>query len=331
MSESPLLSSQPLRQGHLAVGDGHRLYFETWGNPSGLPVLVLHGGPGSGTSPRVRELYDERLCHLVLFDQRGAGRSEPVGELRANDTAALLADIEQLRTHLGVGRWLVTGGSWGASLALAYAALHRPVVLGLLLRGIFLTGTEEVRSFFQRGWRWAPDAWAALAGCCLPAERDDLLAALQRRLEGNDRGLARAAALAWAEYERCLSVGRGVPAAAPEAPDVAAQDRLCAKYRLQAHYFRQECFLGEARLLAMAASLGDLPTAILHGRRDHVCRPRNALLVHRRIPGSVLRWIPRCGHEPFHPVMAAQWLACVRDFAARGRFSPATAAGRGDT
>lgn len=313
-------SPAPLRSGYLAVGDGHRLYYETWGNPHGLPVLVLHGGPGSGTTPRLRSLYDESLCHLVLFDQRGAGRSQPAGELRANDTAALLADIERLRTHLGLTRWLVTGGSWGASLALAYAASHRQAVLGLLLRSVFLTGAVEVREFFQGAARWAPEAWATLAGRFSTMERDDLLAALQRQLEGDDAVAARQAAMAWAAYEQSLAMG-GVAVPAECGPDdPAAQDRLRAKYRLQAHYLRQECFLGEARLLDLAATLAGMPVALLHGRRDRICRPRNACLVQQRIPGSQLYWIAGCGHDPFHPAMAAVWLACLRQFAAAGLF-----------
>jgi len=319
---SPPSSPEPLRSGYLVVGDGHRLYYETWGNPQGLPVLVLHGGPGSGTTPRLRSLYDESLCHLVFFDQRGAGRSQPAGALRANDTAALLADIERLRGHLGLTRWLVTGGSWGASLALAYAASYRPAVLGLLLRSVFLTGAGEVREFFQGGARWAPEAWAPLAAQFSPAARDDLLAALQRQLEGDDPVTAGQAAMAWAAYEQSVATGGATVPAGRGPDDPAMQERLRAKYRVQAHYLRQECFLGEARLLDLAATLEGMPVALLHGRRDRICRPRNALLVQRRIPGSQLHWIAGCGHDPFHPAMAAVWLACLRQFAAMGRFGP---------
>lgn len=321
LPSTPLPSlPDPLQSGLLDVGHGHRLYFETCGNPSGLPVLVLHGGPGSGAAPRLRSLYDPELCYTVLFDQRGAGRSLPFGELRNNDTAALLADIERLRGHLGIGRWLVSGGSWGASLALAYAALHRPATLGVLVRSAFLTGEREVRWFFQGAARRFPSAWANLAVPFSAEERGDLLAALQHRLHGDDAVAARAAAAAWARYERCLASGDD-HAEAALSDDPAAQAQLVAKYRLQAHYLSRQCFLGEARLLDLAGTLASLPVALLHGRRDWICRPRNACLLQRRIAGSRLQWISGCGHDPFHPGMVDAWRRHLRQFAGHGDFA----------
>lgn len=314
----------PLRSDFLAVGDGHRLYFECCGNPQGLPVLVLHGGPGSGASPRMRQLYDPALFHTVLFDQRGAGRSLPHGELHANDSAALIADIERLRRHLGIERWLVSGGSWGASLAVTYAASHPEAVLGVLIRSLFLTGAADLHWFFQDGAKRAPAAWATLAEQVPAEQRHNLLPALQTVLHGADPAdpaATRRLALAWLQYEQCLSTAvPGRPAELPpsEAADI---DRLVAKYRLQAHYFTQHCFLGEERLLDLAERLHDVPVALLHGRQDWVCRPVNAELLQQRLPASRLCWIDGCGHEPFHEQMAATWIGLLQRFAEHGDFA----------
>jgi len=315
----PLL--EPLSSGQLDVGDGHRLYFESCGNPHGVPVVVLHGGPGSGASPRMRTLYDPQLFHVVLFDQRGAGRSLPAGELHANHLDALLADIERLRVHFGIARWLVSGGSWGATLALAYAASYPQAVLGVLVRSIFLSGERDLHWFFQGVARLVPQDWEALAALVSPAERDDLLAALQRRLNGTDPALARTVALAWARYEERLA-RPGLPGPSdPALDDLATQDRLLSKCRLQAHYLRQQCFLGEARLWHLVARLPAVPVAIVHGRLDWICVPENAWRLHQAIPGSRLTWADGAGHEPFHPAMANAWNDYLHCFAERGDFA----------
>jgi len=314
----PLLEA--LTTGYLDVGDGHRLYFETCGNPAGVPVVVLHGGPGSGASLRLRTLYDPERFHTVLFDQRGAGRSLPAGELRANDLDALIADIERLRAHLGIASWLVSGGSWGATLALAYAASCPAAVRGLLVRSVFLAGARDLRWFFQGAAALVPQAWAELAAQVLPGERGDLLAALQQQLNGDDPAQARQAALAWARYEQCLAQPGPLPLADPALDDVAAQDRLVGKYRLQAHYLARQCFLGEPPLFGLVARLPPVPVAIVHGRLDWVCVPENAWRLHLAIPGSRLAWADGAGHEPFHPAMAEAWIGFLRCFAERGDF-----------
>lgn len=321
----PLL--EPLRSGLLDVGDGHRLYFETCGNPRGVPVVALHGGPGSGTNPRMHTLYDPQRFHVVLFDQRGAGRSLPAGELHANDLDALLADIERLRAHLGIACWLVSGGSWGATLALAYAASYPQAVLGVLVRSIFLAGERDLHWFFQDAAALVPQAWEALAAQVSPTERDDLLSALQRRLNGADPALARAAALAWARYEQCLAQPGQPGQPDPALDDLAMQERLVGKYRLQAHYLQQQCFLGEPRLWRLVARLPAVPVAIVHGRLDWICVPENAWRLQRAIPGSRLTWADGAGHEPFHPAMAKAWIDYLHCFAKRGDFSTIPPAG----
>ena len=299
----PLCAMPSLSSFLLPVGDGHQLYVETWGNPAGEPVLVLHGGPGSGCSPRFRELYDAQRQYVVFFDQRGAGRSLPAGEVRANTTADLIADIEHLRRHLGIACWRVTGGSWGATLALAYAAAHREMVSGALVRSVFMPGAGNVAWFFQGLAEVRPDAWRALAVALPEAGGGDLLAALQARLNGTDVAEAREAALAWRRYELAI--------AEPSGPDVlptaAELDRLVLKYRLQAHYLVAACFLDETVFLDACASLSNLPVTLIHGRLDQVCPPANAGRIHARIKGSRLVWIDGCGHEAFHPAMVAVW------------------------
>ncbi len=292
----------------LPVGDGHQLAVQVMGSPAGEPVLVLHGGPGSGCSARLLSLYDSARQRIVAFDQRGAGQSQPAGETRANTTAYLIADIELLRAHLGIARWRVTGGSWGATLALAYAMAHPQAVTGLVLRSSFLPGKGNVRWFFQDLAEHCPAAWHALAAGVEEGERSDLLAALMRRLASPDQAEARAAALAWARYESAVA-----EPTAPRLPDLPASelDRLTRKYRLQGHYLAAGCFLDEAEFLAGCSALASLPVTLIHGREDRVCPPANAERLHAAIPGSRLLWIEGCGHQAFNPAMVTAWKAAL--------------------
>lgn len=290
-----------MANGLLDVGDDHRLYYETWGNPAGTPVVVLHGGPGSGCSPRLRELYDARRHHVVFFDQRGCGRSLPFGEIRANTTAHLIDDIERLRRHLGISRWWVSGGSWGATLALAYAAAHPQVVDSVVVRSAFMPGDGNVWWFFEGLAALRPEAWRALSAALGGAP--DLLAELAFRLSGDGGELAREAARAWLTYEQAVND----PAAPPPSPTTEELDRLVGKYRLQAHYLKSGCFLDEAAFLDAGAGLSGVPVWLIHGRDDVVCPPSNAERIHACIAGSRLVWIDGCAHDPFHPGMAAAW------------------------
>lgn len=293
----------------LPAGDGHRLYVETSGNPAGEPVVVLHGGPGSGSSPRLRALYDPDRHFLVAFDQRGAGRSEPAGETAANTTADLVADLERLRSHLGIARWRVTGGSWGATLALAYAMAHREAVSGLVLRSSFLPGRGNVEHFFTGLAGEAPAAWQALSAALPEAGGRDLLRALATRLSAPEPAIAEAAALAWLAYEQ--AVDSPVASAAAAMPDAGQRAALVRKYRLQAHYLQAGCFLDAAAFLAGCEALAGLPTVLIHGREDRVCPPANAVCLQAHIPGSRLIWIDGCGHDPFHPAMAEAWRSAL--------------------
>lgn len=313
---------EPFDQFMLDVGSGHRLHVEQCGHPEGAPVIVLHGGPASGTSPLQRRFFDPAVHRVVLFDQRGSGRSTPAGQIAENTTAHLVTDIEAIRRRLGIDRWLVFGGSWGASLAVAYAATHPTRCRALLLRGMFMTDNADLDWFFGSAGTLLPQSWEALAaaaGIDAVPERsgvgltlmDELLL---RILDSDDTAAASAAALAWGHWEDALSRGwRGLGSAAGNnegdaastsaAPSPPAAD-LVNKYRVQGHYLRHRCWLGAAELLRMAGTLGAVPTYILHGRLDWICRPGNAVALQRALPGSQLTWVDATGHSPFDPPMA---------------------------
>lgn len=299
---------EPFDSGRLNVSDGHVLYYEQCGRPDGVPLVFLHGGPGSGCSPRHRQLFDPAY-RAVLFDQRGCGRSRPRGAVQANTSAHLLGDIERLRRHLGITRWLVVGGSWGGGLALAYAAEHPTACAGLLLRAPFLGRREDLDWFFRDARQFAPDAWDALARQAPTAAHADLLAWLHAGVHDGAPAPARACALAWQAWEWALLQEPG-PAPAP-----ADAGALIDKYRVQSHYLVNGCFWGERPLLTRAATLGRVPGIILQGRHDLICRPLGAWDVYAAWPGSRLRWVEGCGHSPYEPAMVAALARALRELA----------------
>ncbi len=316
----------PYASAQIDVGDGHLLYVEQCGSADGTPMVYLHGGPGSGCSPKHRQFFDPTLCRTVLFDQRGCGRSLPRGALLHNHTDALVQDMETLRRHLGIARWLVVGGSWGAGLALAYAAAHPDACLGLVLRGVFLGRAADIDWFFQGAAQLLPDAWQQLADQAGPGDparvgtAADLLAWLHAGLHGSDAEAALACAMAWEAWEQSLSQQRAV---APRllATDDAEATLLIDKYRIQSHYLTHQCFRAGAGLLANEGKLSGLPVAILHGRLDWICRAEAAWDAHRSLPGSRLQWVEGCGHNPFEPANAAALVATIQHFATHGNFT----------
>ena len=317
--------------GWLDAGQGHRLYYEQAGAAGGLPVVLLHGGPGSGSSARHREFFDGQRYRIVQFDQRGSGRSEPPGETRHNHTDALIADTEALRTHLGIERWLVCGGSWGSALAVAYAARHRDRACGVLLRGIFLTGKGDLDWFFRGVAALAPEPNAEFLRAVPRRWQRSVVPWLDRCFERDDPRCAQIAA-AWQTYELALSGDRPVPRSgqAARAPDGEGSPRLVAKYRVQAHYLRRQCFLGEPAVLRAAGTLRGVPVAIVHGEQDRICRPLNAWRLHRACPGSRFVWAPQAGHDPFHPATVMLLRGASDSFASSGDFAawPPTSTGR---
>jgi proline iminopeptidase len=290
----------PGREGWLAVDGGHRLRYEDSGDPRGLPVVVLHGGPGSGCTPALRRFFDPRAWRIVLLDQRGAGRSTPRGEARANTTGDLVADLERLRAALEIERWILWGGSWGATLALAYAAAHRERVRGLILRGVFLASPGEI-AWYLRGVRaFLPEAWARFAAVAGARSARGILEGYRRRLVSPDAGERRAAAAAWRRYERSVTEGLPGDGATPPEDEEALADRV----RLQLHYLAYGCFVQRAALLRGARRLAGVPGIIVQGRADLVCPPAAAHALHRAWRGSEMVRVEG-GHTAFDPAIAA--------------------------
>ncbi len=290
----------PYESGFLRVSPIHELYWEQSGNPKGKPVVFLHGGPGGGTDPKHRRFFDPAHYRIVLFDQRGCGRSRPHANLDDNDTWSLVEDIERLRRHLGIESWQVFGGSWGSTLALAYAQHHRERVQELVLRGIFTFTKTEIDWFYGGGTSILfPDAWADFLAPIPAAEHGDLLAAYHRRLTGADPRQQALCASAWSLYE-CR-----VATLLPD-PDVEAhcQDPSFTLpfARIECHYFVHGGFLEhEHQLLDDCTRIQDVPTSIIHGRYDVICPVRNAWDLHRRLPQSKLEIVPDAGHSAFEP------------------------------
>lgn len=331
MPENAPAPAQPAAafdSGWLDVGEGHRVYYEQSGAAGGIPVVVLHGGPGSGSSPRQRVFYDPAIFRIVQFDQRGSGRSEPMGETVHNHTAALVGDIERLREHLAIERWLVSGGSWGSALAMVYAAQHRERITGVVLRAIFLAGRSDIDWYFGGSRAVAPEAYERFIGQIPRRWRRRIPQYLERSLRGDDADKCERLATAWMNYEAVLSgADPALPQPVPPPPGGAAA--LCAKYKVQAHYLARRCFLGRAAALRAAAALRGVPVAMIHGTRDLICLPQGAWRAHRACEGSRLAWAPGAGHNPFHPAMDALFREALACFAEHADFSrwPARATG----
>lgn len=288
------------RKGVLSVSGGHELYFEESGNPNGKPVVFLHGGPGGGTEPKHRRYFDPAAYRIVLFDQRGCGRSTPFASLESNTTWDLVADIERLREHLRVSRWMVFGGSWGSTLALAYAETHPDRVTELVLRGIFLLRPEELRWFYQEGASFVfPDAWEDFRDHIPDAERGDMLRAYYARLTSSDLAVQRAAARIWSVWEgrtSCL-----IPN--PELIARTGGDEFSLAFaRIEAHYFVHGGWVqGERALLANVDKIRGVPTVIVQGRYDMVCPVKSAWDLHRALPEAELVLVQDAGHAASEP------------------------------
>jgi proline iminopeptidase len=291
---------EPLETGHLAVGDGHEIYFECCGNPEAPAAVYLHGGPGGGVEARNRGYFDPEAWQAILFEQRGAGRSRPFAELAHNTTGHLVEDMERLRQHCGVERWLVFGGSWGATLALAYAQAHPRRVSGLVLRGVFLGSDAEVQWLYKPGGaaQFYPEAYAAFLDPIPPAERGDLLAAYHRRLFGDDLATQVECARAWSVWEGTVS--RLVPDL-QELKLFSDEEFSLSLARIECHYFINRCFMEPGSLLKNAGLLKGLPGVIIQGRYDLVCPPQAAWQLHQAWPGSRLEWVPAAGHSASEP------------------------------
>ena len=315
---SPLYPEiEPYASGMLPLDAVHEMYWETSGNPNGIPVVFLHGGPGAGASPKHRRFFDPSSYRIVVYDQRGAGRSRPLGELRDNTTPHLVADLEGLREHLGIERWLVFGGSWGSTLALAYAEAHPSRVLGLVLRGIFLCRPSEI-DWFLYGMRSVfPEAWDKFAGFLPAGERGDLLEHYHRRLVDPDPDVHMPAARSWSLYEgACSTLLPSQETLAHFGDDVVALGLA----RIEAHYFRNGIFLPPNALLANVDRLRGVPGVIVQGRYDMVCPIVSAHELAAAWPEAKYVVVPDAGHSAWEPGIAAAVVDACDRFRRDGRF-----------
>jgi len=292
--------SEPYEQGSLKVSPLHTLYYEQCGNPAGTPVVFLHGGPGGGIVPDHRRFFDPDAYRAVLFDQRGAGKSTPHAALEENTTWDLVADIERLRAHLGIDRWVVFGGSWGSTLALAYAETHPDRVRALVLRGIFLCRPKEIRWFYQEGANVIfPDRWEEYLAPIPVAERGDLVRAYYRRLTSDDEAVRLAAARAWSGWEG--STLRLLPDAKVVA-DFEEPHKALALARIECHYFVHNTFFdADDWLLDHVGAIRRIPGIIVQGRYDVVCPTMSAWDLHRAWPEADLIIVPDAGHHALEP------------------------------
>ncbi|MBV1855012.1 prolyl aminopeptidase [Catellatospora tritici] len=310
----------PYMEGFLDVGDGNSLHWEISGNPSGKPVVFLHGGPGAGSKPEYRRLFDPRHYSVILFDQRNCGKSlphasEPGVDLNANTTWHLIADIEKLRESLGIERWMVAGGSWGVTLALAYAQKHPDRVTEMILRGIFTARRAELLWAYQEGASWLfPDHFEDFVAPIPEDERHDLLEAYHRRLSHEDRETRLTAAVAWGRWEGTILT------LLPDAELVqtfSQDDYAAAIARIENHYFVQGAFLEEGQLINEAAKLAGIPVVLVQGRYDAVCPARTAWDLHRALPDSELFLVDDAGHAYDQPGILHQLIEASDRFARR--------------
>ena len=304
---------EPYETGVLEPAPPHRLYWEVSGNPEGRPVVFLHGGPGAGASADHRRFFDPERYRIVIFDQRGAGRSTPLGALAGNTTADLVGDIELLRETLGIERWLVFGGSWGSTLALAYAQAHPERVTGLVLRGIFLGRPQEIDWFLHGMGRFFPDVWRPFARHLPEAERGDLLGNYYKRLTDPDPEVHLPAARAWSAYEGACSTL--LPS--PETVAAFSDDGMALGLaRIEAHYFVNRLFLADGALIEGVERIRRIPAVIVQGRYDMVCPTTTADTLHQAWPEADYQVIPEAGHSAMEPGIRAALVAATRKFAA---------------
>jgi proline iminopeptidase len=289
---------EPLDHGRLDLDGRHTMYWEVSGNPEGRPVVFLHGGPGAGAGPDHRRFFDPRHYRVVVFDQRGAGRSTPLGELADNTTQHLIGDIERLRSHLGIMRWHVFGGSWGSTLSLAYAQAHPERVSALVLRGIFLGSEAEIDWFLYGMNKIFPENWRNFVSAVPEDERHDLMTAFSARLNDPDPKVHLPAARAWSVYEGSCST------LLPSPQTVAAfgeERHALGLARIEAHYFSNGVFMAPGQLLDGVTRIRNIPATIVQGRYDMVCPIDTADALHRAWPEADYLVVPDAGHSAMEP------------------------------
>lgn len=306
---------KPNARHHIAVEPPHELYVEESGNPEGMPVLVVHGGPGGGCEDYHRRFFDAERFRIILMDQRGAGRSTPLAELKGNNTQALVNDMEAVREFLGIDQWMLFGGSWGSTLSLVYAQAYPERVSGLVLRGIFLCRPKDIQWFYQSGAsRIFPDYWQDFLSPIPEAERDDLVTAYYRRLTSANDLEQIQAAKAWSVWEgRCATLHPN-----PRVVEHFGHPHVAiALARIECHYFMNNSFLEEDQIVRAADRLKEIPGIIVHGRYDVVCPLDNALDLSRAWPEAELRIIRDAGHSASEPAIVDALIRGVEEIAER--------------
>lgn len=306
---------KPYQKQMLPVGDGHELYIEHCGNPQGIPVLFVHGGPGAGCQKQDRCFFDPDRYRIILFDQRGAGRSTPHADLAANNTQNLVADIEKIRQHLQIERWVLFGGSWGATLSLIYAETYPERVMGLILRGVFLCRKQDIDWFYQYGASLIfPDYWEDFVHPIPESERDNLVKAYYQRLTGANELAKMSCAKAWSLWEaHCATLRPNVDVVA----SFGAPHMALALARIEAHYFMHNSFIEENQILNNAKKLEGIPGIIVHGRYDMVCPLDNAQALHHRWHDSELHIVRDAGHSSREPGTVDALVRATRAMARR--------------
>lgn len=304
----------PYRTGRLKVSTIHEIYFEECGNPFGKPTVLVHGGPGGGSNPTMRRFHDPDHYRIILFDQRGCGRSTPHASLEENTTWDLVADMERLRSHLDIQKWQLFGGSWGSALSLAYAETHPERVSELILRGIFTLRRRELEWFYQEGCSWIyPDAFEAFVEIIPEAERGDLIAAYHKRLTHDDPAVQIRAAKAWSVWEGTTLSLR----ADPERVEAFSQDDYALAFaRIECHYFINDGFFeSDDQLIANANRLQNIPGIIVHGRYDIVTPLKTAWDLKTQWPHADLRIVPESGHAMSEPGITRELVSATQKFA----------------
>ena len=309
---------EPFNKNTLKVCDMHSIYYEECGSPEGIPVVFLHGGPGSGCNPTQRRFFDPKYYRIILIDQRGCGRSTPQGELTNNTTNDLVNDLEIVRHHLGIARWHVFGGSWGSTLALAYAVKHASHIISLVLRGIFLSRTSELAWFLGGVQHFYPEVWHNLINYLPEAERSDVLSAYAKRIFSDDMQINVPAAIQWNAYESSIMRLKPSEASntAPKTPEeiIKEQPIEVARARVQIHYIQHQCFIDGDAILNEVVRLNDIPTVIVQGRYDMVCPPTTAWELARAMPHAEFVMIADAGHSAMETGVTSALVAATEKF-----------------
>jgi proline iminopeptidase len=303
---------EPFSKQTLIAGNIHNIYYEVCGNPIGKPVVFLHGGPGSGCSPTQRRFFDPAIYRIILIDQRGCGRSLPLGETKQNTTDDLVNDIEAIRQALNIDKWLVFGGSWGSTLALCYAIAYPQFVTGLILRGVFLSRTSELNWFLGEVKSFYPEQWQTLCHYLPEADRRNPIAAYEKLIFSEDANVNIPAAIQWNAFES--SIMSLLPRPSNNETEINGEVEL-ARARVQIHYIQHHCFIGERDLLAEAKSkLGDIPTQIIQGRYDMVCPPVTAWELSQAMPHAIFNIVADAGHSAMDATLTSALIAATEQF-----------------